>query len=384
MWERIGYHLAEADMTDQLRALLLNPAWLAAKLAATDIAALLEDFRSASQYGDVALVGAALRKSAQVIGSDPTQLPGQLVGRLSGLEPPGVQALCRAVDRAATGPWLRPLIPTLTPPGVGDAMALAGHTGWVYAVAVTPDGRHVVSGGDDGTVRVWELATGAETTRFDGHTGRVRAVAVTPDGRHVVIRAATGRCGCGTWRRVPRPPDSTATPAGECGGGDPRRPPRGLRRRRRDGAGVGPGLGRRADPTRRPHRLGQRGGGDPRRPPRGVRQRRRDGAGVGPGHRVPRRPARPATPAGCRRWRSTARRPPGASPAATTRRCGCGTWPSGPETTRFDGHTAAVRAVAVTARRPPASYPAGDADGAGVGPGHRGPETTRLDGHTGR
>ena len=44
IWERIGYHLAGADMTDQLRALLLNPAWLAAKLAATDIAGLLEDF----------------------------------------------------------------------------------------------------------------------------------------------------------------------------------------------------------------------------------------------------------------------------------------------------------------------------------------------------
>jgi WD40 repeat protein len=61
-----------------------------------------------------------------------------------------------------------------------------GHTGSVYAVAVTPDGRHVVSGYGDKTLRVWDLATGVTKTTLQGHTGSVRAVAVTPDGRHVV------------------------------------------------------------------------------------------------------------------------------------------------------------------------------------------------------
>ena len=36
---------------------------------------------------------------------------------------------------------------------------LEGHTNWVHACAVTPDGRHVVSASEDQTLKVWDLAT---------------------------------------------------------------------------------------------------------------------------------------------------------------------------------------------------------------------------------
>jgi WD40 repeat protein len=37
---------------------------------------------------------------------------------------------------------------------------------WVNAVPLTPDGRHVVSGSSDNTLRVWDLTTGqTKTTR---------------------------------------------------------------------------------------------------------------------------------------------------------------------------------------------------------------------------
>jgi hypothetical protein len=63
---------------------------------------------------------------------------------------------------------------------------LQGHIMPVSAVAVTPDGRHVVSGSWDRTLRVWDLATGETKTTLQGHTDSISAVAVTPDGRYVV------------------------------------------------------------------------------------------------------------------------------------------------------------------------------------------------------
>jgi WD40 repeat protein len=71
-------------------------------------------------------------------------------------------------------------------PSTGNCLrVLEGHTAYVSAVAVTPDGRYVVSGSDDGTLRVWDLSTGNCVQTLEGCTG---AVAVTPDGRYVVLR----------------------------------------------------------------------------------------------------------------------------------------------------------------------------------------------------
>ncbi|MEH2207630.1 MAG: DUF4365 domain-containing protein [Nostoc sp.] len=80
----------------------------------------------------------------------------------------------------------------------------AGHTGDVYAVAITPDGKTVVSGSEDNTLKVWNLATGQCRATFAGHTIAVYAVAITPDGKTVVSGSgdntlkvwdlATGQC----------------------------------------------------------------------------------------------------------------------------------------------------------------------------------------------
>ncbi len=54
------------------------------------------------------------------------------------------------------------------------------------AVCFSPDGRHVLSGSWDSTIRLWETETGKEKTRFEGHTGGVTSVCFSRDGHHAL------------------------------------------------------------------------------------------------------------------------------------------------------------------------------------------------------
>jgi RNA polymerase sigma factor (sigma-70 family) len=65
------------------------------------------------------------------------------------------------------------------------AAPAAGHTGWVYAVAVLPDRKTLVSTSSDGAVIVWDLAKGRELRRMEGHKDRVHCLAMAPDGKTV-------------------------------------------------------------------------------------------------------------------------------------------------------------------------------------------------------
>ena len=63
---------------------------------------------------------------------------------------------------------------------------LEGHTDRINSVAFLPDPPRAVSGSGDGTIRLWDLETGRELQALTGHEGKVYAVAVTPDGHRLL------------------------------------------------------------------------------------------------------------------------------------------------------------------------------------------------------
>jgi WD40 repeat protein/tetratricopeptide (TPR) repeat protein len=63
---------------------------------------------------------------------------------------------------------------------------MAGHVGAVLCLDISADGSHILSGGEDHTVRLWDLASGREVRCLPGHRNAVCSLAFTPDGMRAV------------------------------------------------------------------------------------------------------------------------------------------------------------------------------------------------------
>jgi len=87
-----------------------------------------------------------------------------------------------------------------------EVAALTAHAGETWAVAFTPDGKLLASGGGDwnkpGEIRLWEVGTWRERATLQ-HTGEVLCLAVAPDGRSLAA---------GSWDRTVRIWDLASLP----------------------------------------------------------------------------------------------------------------------------------------------------------------------------
>ena len=191
----LPYHQAHAGMRAELRATLLDFGFLQAKISALGPQPVIEDIdlglrpdlcpADEDTHG-LRTVQEAVRMSAHVLMSDPTQLAGQILSRLPDAENEDLRSFAIAVAASRKFSWLRPITPNLTPAGGPLLRTLSGHSEMVNCIEVLPDERRAISGGTEGILRVWDLETGAALHTLRHSKGGVKKILVTTDGSRAI------------------------------------------------------------------------------------------------------------------------------------------------------------------------------------------------------
>ncbi|TVR25446.1 MAG: hypothetical protein EA396_00075, partial [Anaerolineaceae bacterium] len=189
-WRNIAYHLTGAGRADRLRGLLLDYAFLQAKLDTTDANALIADCDYLLDDEVIRLVKSALSMSAHVLIEHKDQLPYQLTGRLwTHRDQPDIAPLWRTTH----GITPLELLETQTSPPMlqaGGALlrTLVDHTNSVCNVLDLKDGRLLswtepddFSISEDYTLRLWAL-NGNLLQVLEGHTDYIDGVIVLANG----------------------------------------------------------------------------------------------------------------------------------------------------------------------------------------------------------
>lgn len=70
---------------------------------------------------------------------------------------------------------------------------IGNHPYGVCSLAINPSKNFLVSGGNDYLIRIWDLRNGREINSIEGHLGEVTGVAVTQDGRTIISGAIDGK-----------------------------------------------------------------------------------------------------------------------------------------------------------------------------------------------
>ncbi len=117
-----------------------------------------------------------------------------LLGGVTWPEPPPSGLLVRGGSGPApVAPWLRFIDPVHPPSrpfvpftATWPARTFTGHEGMVLSCAFSADGRRIVSGAGDNSVRVWDAVTGRLLRTITGHQNWVTSCAFSADGRRIV------------------------------------------------------------------------------------------------------------------------------------------------------------------------------------------------------
>jgi WD40 repeat protein len=181
LWEHLIQHVLAAGRAGDAEELAVDLRWVEARLERFGPSAPAADLATAGTPRTTRLRG-VLERTAHLLA--PTDPAGAVVDVLHSrvTDDPDWGPQVTALGASCRRPRLVNRWPLPDPADLALRRVLTGHTKAVAAVAVAPDGSWLASGGDDWTVRIWDVVTGRERATLKGHTAPVAAVAVAPDG----------------------------------------------------------------------------------------------------------------------------------------------------------------------------------------------------------
>lgn len=93
-------------------------------------------------------------------------------------------------EEVSSKKWLRQMAQM----GIDDPALIrvfAGHMDSVESVSFSPDGTKILTGSDDGMVRLWEMNSGKLLAAFGDYDGSVKSVAFSQDGKKILVGTET-------------------------------------------------------------------------------------------------------------------------------------------------------------------------------------------------
>jgi WD40 repeat protein len=73
-----------------------------------------------------------------------------------------------------------------------EIRTLKGHTKAVNSVVFSPDGKYALSGSSDGSLKLWEISKGQVIRTFKGHSKSINSVVFSPDGKYALSGSSDG------------------------------------------------------------------------------------------------------------------------------------------------------------------------------------------------